>query len=140
MSTPTIEFDGVTYTVTLFRDGKKEYVVFGEHTLSVCSCHENELASWERSQIKTAPNADGFLYYIHARPRDVGRECFVGLENKEEALAIRRVLLFLEENEDAAHGYYRDEECSFCGKRVDDCGEDHGDEMRDWQREALDSD
>jgi hypothetical protein len=146
MSAPIVEFDGATYTITLFRaddkgEMKKEYLVFSEHWLSVCAAHENELESSERSQIKGEPDPSGLLNYIHAQPRDLGDASRVGLQNKEEALAIERVLLFLEENEDAVEGVEEDKEpCSFCGEHVDACGEDHGDEMRDWQRAVLEKD
>jgi hypothetical protein len=29
-----------------------------------------------------------------------------------------------------------DHTCSFCGSKIRDCGQDHGDEMRDIQRES----
>ncbi|NDG73387.1 MAG: hypothetical protein EBY32_19195 [Proteobacteria bacterium] len=133
MSAPTIEFDGMTYTISLVRDGKKDYFVFGDHSLSVCAAREDELASWQRSQIKAEPDAEGLLYYIHALPHDAGSPCFVGLENKEEALAVNRVLIFLEENEDATHGV-EDDDCSFCGGEKDsedECYVDHTQEMRE---------
>ena len=142
MSAPIIEFDGTTYTITLFRadnEGaiKKEYLVFGEHSLSVCAAHECELNSWERSQIKATPDTEGTLYYIHAQPLDVGAATFVGLKDKDEAFAVKKVLLFFEENEDAVHGL-EEEPCSFCGN--EGCEGDHGDDMRDWQRAALERD
>lgn len=101
MRAPTIEFDGTTYTVTLFRDDKKEYFVFGDHILSICASRDDQLEPSQRGHIKAEPDDEGLLYYIHAQPRDLGPAERVGLENKEEALAIERVLLFLEENEDA---------------------------------------
>jgi hypothetical protein len=94
----SIEFDGITHIVNLLRDGKDEKIVFGQHILSICCARENELPSWERSQIKTAPSADGLLYYIHARPQDVGPAHFVGLD-KDEAIAIKRELLSLYDDE-----------------------------------------
>jgi len=134
MPAPTIEFDGVTYTVTLFRaDDKKEYFVFGDHTISICAARENQLEPSERMQINTEPDAEGLLYYIHAQPRNLGVAERIGLENKEEALAVNRVLLFLEENENAAEDYYEDD-CSFCGGEKDsenECYVDHEDEVRE---------
>jgi len=127
MSAPTVEFDGTTYTVTLFRADDKEYFVFGQHTLSVCSAREDQLEPSEREQIKTTPDAEGLLYYIHAQPRDLGPAERVGLENKEEALAINRVLLFLEENEDAV-------------PEDDDTTSEIEEDLRDWQRETVERD
>lgn len=136
MPSPTIEFDGATYTVTLFRGDDREYFVFGDHTLSICAAREDQLEPSERVQIKTEPDAEGLLYYIHAQPRDLGPAERVALENKEEALAINRVLLFLEENEDANQGYEDDGECSFCGGEKDsedECYVDHEDEKREQE-------
>ena len=36
--------------------------------------------------------------------------------------------------------YDKQEKCSFCGEHRDFCGEDHGDDMRDWQKAALERD
>ena len=131
MPAPTIEFDGTTYTVTLFRADEKEYFVFGQHTLSVCSAREDQLESSEREMIKSTADAEGILYYIHAQPRDLGPAERVGLENKEEALAINRVLLFLEENEDAVHDVEDEDENSSPEAEED---------IRDWQRDAVERD
>jgi len=68
MSSPSVSFDGIGYTVTLFRPDatgaiKEEKHILGDHKLSVCACHENELNSWERLQIKGAADAEGNLYF-----------------------------------------------------------------------------
>ena len=131
MPAPTIEFDGTTYTVTLFRADEKEYFVFGQHTLSVCSAREDQLESSEREMIKSTADAEGILYYIHAQPRDLGPAERVGLENKGEALAINRVLLVLEEHEDAVHDVEDEDENS-----TPEAEED----IRDWQRDAVERD
>jgi hypothetical protein len=38
--------------------------------------------------------------------------------------------------------YYDEEDhkCTFCGAMASECGEDHGDDMRDWARAAMDRD
>ena len=36
--------------------------------------------------------------------------------------------------------HYDKQECSFCGAQRDECGEDHGDDMREWQKAALERD
>lgn len=143
--TPTVQYEELTYTVTLFRPDKmgvmkKEEIIFGEHRLSVCACRENELNSSERSQIKSAPDAEGLIYYLHARPYDVGAAYLIGLKDKEEALAMRKALREAEdedEDEDASEDE-GDKPCSFCGNKG--CEGDHGDDMRDWQREVLQRD
>ena len=141
MSQPIVSFDGLTYTVSLFRPDttgsmKEEKLTFGEHLLEVCAAPESELASWERSQIKGPVSDDGQLYYLCAQPQDGCRSSFVWLKDKEESLALRKAI------KDAEDKQWRDEmaedeekPCSFCGEIIRYCGEDHGDEMRDIQRE-----
>jgi hypothetical protein len=118
MPTPNIEFDGATYTVTLFRGDHKEYFVFGDHILSVCSAREDQCEPSERSQINAEPDAEGLLYYIHAQPRDLSPAERVALKDKEEAHAINLVLLFLEENEEAVNGADGDDHSSSCDDEV----------------------
>ena len=135
MSIPTVTYDDLCYIVTLFRDGKEEKWTFGEHKVDVCACAESELNSFERKNIKGDAAADGIIYYIHARPYDVGAAVFVWLKDKEEAMALKNALR-------EADGYdYEEEEdavCTFCGKRPSTgCSEDHGDDMRDAQKAAL---
>ena len=138
MSSPIVSFDGLEYTVSLFRSGKQEKLTFGEHNLSVCASPESELASWERSRIKGPVSDDGQLYYLCAQPQDVDAPSFVWLKDKEEAEALRKAI------KDAEDQQWRDEmaedeekPCTFCGEILRYCGGDHGDEMRDIQREAL---
>jgi hypothetical protein len=143
MSQPIVSFDGNTYTVSLFRPDsagvmKQEKLTFGEHLLEVCVAPESELASWERSQIKGPASDDDHLYYLCAQPQDVGRPSFVWLKDEEEAEALHKAI------KDAEDQQWRDEmieeyerPCTFCGQMVSECGEDHGDEMRDIVREAL---
>jgi hypothetical protein len=140
MSFPSVKvaFDGLSYTVTLIREGKEDVHTFGEHILEVCAATESELASWERSRIKGDPAEDGQLYYLCAQPQDVGNPSFVWLKDNEEALVLRNAI------KDAEDQQWRDEmvkeyekPCSFCGEILRDCGDDHGDEMRQIQREAL---
>jgi hypothetical protein len=146
MSSPTIEFDGATYTVSLFRSDeagslKKVYLTFGEHTLTVCACREDEISPSERLLIKGPVADDGFLYYLHAKPYDSAmRSSIVWLKNKEEAVAIERVLLFLEENEGAEPAYEEDDQCSFCGGEkdsADECYIDHDEELREEFRKEF---
>ena len=133
MSSPIVSFDGHTYTVSLFRSGNEENHTFGEHHLSVCCAHESTLPSWERSQIKGPVADDGELYYLCARPEDVGSPSFIWLQNKEEATALRKAIKDAEYEYE--YEYYRqDSKCSFCGHMISECGEDHGDEMRDIMR------
>ena len=139
MSSPIVSFDGLEYTVSLFRSGKEEKLTFGEHQLEVCRAHKDEfLGRTLTPQIKGDAAADGFIYYLYAQPQDVGRPSFVWLKDNEEADALRKAI------KDAEDQQWRDEyaedegkPCSFCGEILRYCGGDHGDEMRDIQREAL---
>ena len=143
MSQPIVSFDGLTYTVSLFRPDttgsmKEEKLTFGEHLLEVCVAPESELASWERSQIKGPVSDDGQLYYLCAQPQDGGNPSLYWLKDKEEAEALRKAIGHAE-NEQWRDEMAEDEEkpCTFCGEILRYCGGDHGDEMRDIVREAL---
>lgn len=139
MSSPIVSFDGLTYTVSLFRPDatgamKEEKYIFGEHSLEVCAARESDFPSWERSQLK-GPAEDGLIYYLFVQPQDVGRPTFIWLNGKEEAGALRKTI---NEAEDCYEDYWRqDDTCSFCGHMVSVCGGDHTDEMREIQRAAL---
>jgi hypothetical protein len=145
MSSPIVSFDGIGYEIMLFRPDatgtmKEEKHTFGEHSLSVCRAHKEDFQGRTLSpQIKGPPAADGFFYYLYAQPEDVGRPVFTWLQNKEEADALGKAIedaeqLHWHETDD----YYREDyKCTFCGAMASECGEDHGDEMRDIQREAL---
>ena len=143
MPQPIVSFDGLEYTISLFRSDaagvmKQEKLTFGEHLLEVCAAPESELASWERSQIKGPVSDDGQLYYLYAQPQDVGRPSFVWLKDKEEAASLHKAINDAEDQEWRDRMVEEDKKpCSFCGEIRSYCGEDHGDEMRDIQREAL---
>jgi hypothetical protein len=145
MSSPIVSFDGIGYEITLFRSDatgamKQEKHTFGEHNLSVCAAQKDEFQGRTLApQIKGPPADDGFIYYLYAQPEDVGRPVFTWLQNKEESLALRKAIedaekLHYHENDDHDD---EDRECTFCGAMDSECGGDHGDEMRDIQREAL---
>jgi hypothetical protein len=141
MSSPIVSFDGIGYEITLFRPDptgamKEEKHTFGEHSLSVCAARKDEFQGRTLApQIKGPPADDGFFYYLYAQPQDVGRPTFIWLQNKEESLTLRKAI------EEAEQFYYNDERedyvCTFCGAMDSECGGDHGDEMRDIQREAM---
>ena len=143
MSQPIVSFDGNNHMISLFRPDstgavKEEKMTFGEHLLEVSGAPPNEIYRWDRAKINGPPAADGLLYYLYAQPQDGGRSSFVWLKDKEEADALRKAI------KDAEDKQWRDEcaedegkPCSFCGEILRYCGGDHGDEMRDIQREAL---
>jgi hypothetical protein len=103
--TPKIFYADGTYTLTLFRPNetgeiKRSYYTFEEHALTIFSVKEDEICPKDRSQIKGPVAEDGFLYYLYAAPYSYTRDIYVWLKDKEEARAIERELLFIEENED----------------------------------------
>jgi len=131
MSSHFVSFDGLTYTVSLFRPDAtsviKEYI-FGKHNLSVCRAHKEDFQGRTLSpQIKGPPADDGFFYYLYAQPEAVGSPVFVWLKDKEEADALRNAI---EDAEKLYYDYSQDRKCTFCGSMESECGGDHGDEMR----------
>lgn len=118
----------ISYTITLFRNPLVT-LVFAQHNLTVRSCREDELTTWERDQIKGPVAADGLLYFIHAQSSLPTMASFVWLESKEESLAVSKAIYATEMR------WYQEQPCTFCGQP--DCNEDHGDDMRDAQRAAL---
>jgi hypothetical protein len=142
---PTVSFDGNNYTVTLFRPDatgaiKEEKMTFGEHSLEVCGCDPKELHMWDRAKINGPPAEDGLIYYLCARHFDVARPFFFWLKDKEESLALRKAIKDAEDLHYNADDWRKDSKCSFCGSMVSECGDDHGDEMRQIQRDARDAD
>jgi hypothetical protein len=141
MSQPIVLFDGDAYTVSLFRPDatgvmKEEKMTFGEHSLEVCAAPPNELHMWDRAKINGPPAEDGLIYYLCARHFDVARPFFFWLKDKEESLALRKAIKDAEDLHYNAEDYWRkDSKCTFCGAMESECGGDHGDEMRDIQRE-----
>jgi hypothetical protein len=140
---PVVTFDGKTHTIMIFRkDGTWLKDFFEYHTLSVCGAREKELSPLERDMIKGPAAPGGVMYYTRATPlsRPDGAS-FIWLQSEEEAIAVGKAV---QEAEDTQR-YLELKEgdcicCTFCGKARSICGEDHGDEMRDWQREALERD
>jgi hypothetical protein len=96
MSSPTVSYIDLTYTITLFRPDttgvmKEEKHTFGEHSLLVSVANKDEFQR-AAPQIKGPPADDGFFYYLYARPYDVGRPAFIWLQNKEEAIALHKAI------------------------------------------------
>jgi hypothetical protein len=143
MSSPIVSFDGLGYEIALFRPDatgaiKEQKHSFGEHHVSVCAAHKDDFQGRTLApQIKGPPAADGFFYYLYAQ-RCVGCPSFLWLQNKEEADALRKAIEDAEQLYYHEDDYYREDyKCTFCGAMASECGEDHGDEMRQIQREAL---
>jgi hypothetical protein len=139
MSAPSVELSNLVYTFTLQRGTKAKEYSFGEHSVEICAGRLEEFASWELLNMRDIPqgradavDADGKLYYIFAMPEDVGRGTLVWI-TKAEALILKPALIAAEED-------FFNPQCTFCGQMESACGGDHGDEMREIQREALQRD
>ena len=140
MSSPIVTFDGLTYTVSLFRPDivgvtREEKYTFGEHSLTVGARPPKDLHMWDRAKINGPPAEDGLIYYLCAQPGDGDRPSFLWLKGKEEADALRKAIRDAEEVNDEEEYWRQDSKCTFCGDMESECGGDHGDEMRDIQRE-----
>jgi hypothetical protein len=88
----TLSYADCTYTVSLFRKGMVVNEIFGEHKLSICAAHPNELTSLHLAMINGPPATDGMLYYIHAQHLDIDLSTLVWLESKDEATGLQRML------------------------------------------------
>jgi len=144
MSVPKVSFNGIGYEITLFRSDatgamKEEKITFGDHRLSVCKSLKDCAQGRTRAPlIKGPPADDGFFYYLYAQPEAHARPTYIWLQNEEEFLALSKAI---KDAEDANDAYWRkDTKCTFCGSMYSECGGDHGDEMREIQREALRND
>lgn len=134
---PIVTFKDKIYTITVFRDCTEIKQTFEDHELELCIRREEEVE--ERKMIK-GPASGGFLYYIKGRPLDtveLGVTIFMWLKNLDEFNAVSDAL---ERADGGCYYHMKDEICSFCGAMESHCGGDHGDDMRDWQREVLERD
>ena len=96
---PIVTFDGVSYTLTLFRNQTSKKITFGDnYVLSVLVALDADIDPWIRSKIGGAPE-DGLLYYMKAEYhhngvhlRHVGVDFYEWLNGKEEALAVLKAI------------------------------------------------
>jgi hypothetical protein len=122
---PTVAFDNDsgTYTFTLWRDDKQ--VVHELKGLAV--------------YLEVIPDDDyeiteNVKYYIYVKTYN--REEVLILLTKDEYDLLEPMIEDIEDKiQDKFYG--QDSDCSFCGSIDAKCGRDHGDEMRQMQREAL---
>jgi len=117
---PSLTYENDTYTFTLWRDEKVIHT-FKDSFVTVCMGNEKSIPA---SQLKSmnGPSYDGWTYYISAQPRE-GDEVVVWLTKEEFEI--------LQPIEYSLHV------CGFCGAKSVECGEDHGDEMREIGRESM---
>jgi hypothetical protein len=89
---PIAIFDGRAQTVGVFhKSGGWFKAIFDNHSLSICSCNENEIPSELRSRYRP-PQASAPLYFLHARGLGGYPDEFEWLEDEEEALAVLAVI------------------------------------------------
>jgi len=121
-------------TVTLLRDGKEKHIEFGEYTFNLDMTDNQEKI--KSLKIDGPPDAEGMTHFIKASPGDWGQVPWGVWISKEEHAKLNSEFGRLYEDEEDDY-YNQDHKCTFCGSMASECGEDHGDEMRDRQREAL---
>jgi hypothetical protein len=156
--TPIVAFNGAKYTITLFRNGVPITEIF-DHPFITVKAHPEKNCTSELLALGPLA-ADGLLYYFHAScPRDLLAPAYVWLKDNDEALAVEKgvheaavnhyeyAFSLLDEQsaalcaEQVAETCGDDVVCTFCWKTPrNGCSEDHGDDMRDWQREVLERD
>ena len=95
MAAPIVAYDGIGYEVCLFRvvAGLGSYVkhAFGDHELSVCVAFKEDLFEFQIAQLNCT-NEEGRIYYLCARPHDVGGQFLVRLRDEAEALELRKAI------------------------------------------------
>jgi hypothetical protein len=122
---PTVTFDDPsgTYTFRLWRNDKEVI-----HKLRGLAVYLEVIAD---DDYETTGNVK---YYIYVKTYN--REEVLILLTKDEYDLLEPMIEDIEDKiQDKFYG--QDSKCTFCGSMESDCGGDHGDEMRDMQREAL---
>jgi hypothetical protein len=130
---PTLEFNEYSeiYTLTLSRKGKEVTHKFNALALS---------------QADSDVPDDEFTYYIYAKYDEQDIMLWIKKEEadliKKRMNEIREDLANYRQSKREMREYLAElheeskEACTFCGEEVGICGEDHGDEMREIQREC----
>jgi hypothetical protein len=123
-------------TITLLRDGKEKHIEIGEYNIQLAKTDKEETI--KSLKLDGLPDSQGMTHFIKAVPGDWGQMPWgVWISKGEsEKLSVELARIYKDEEED--DDYWRqDHKCTFCGSMASECGEDHGDEMRDIMREAL---
>jgi hypothetical protein len=121
-------------TVTLLRDGKEKHIEFGEYNFKLDMTDNQEKI--KSLKVDGPPDAEGMTYFIEASPGDWGQMPWGVWISKEEHAKLNSEFGRLYEDEEDDY-YNQDSKCTFCGAMESECGGDHGDEMREIQRQAL---
>jgi len=123
-------------TVTLLRDGKEKHIEFGEYNLRLSKTNKEEAI--KTFKLDGPPDDEGMTHFIEACPGDWGQMPWGAWITKEESAKLTKQLAEIYKDEEDDDYYFReDSRCTFCGYVESQCGGDHGDEMRDIQREAM---
>jgi len=116
--TVTFDYDSGVYTFTLWRDDKEVI-----HKLKGLNVY-----------LEVEDTSDGDLYYIYVKTYD-NQDILISLTKNE--YDVLDPIIFEIEDKIRDKFYCQDSKCTFCGSMESECGGDHGDEMREIQREAL---
>jgi len=110
---PIVTFDGVSYTLTLFRNNTAKKITFGDnYVLSVNVVLEVDVDPSIRSNISGA-SEDGLLYYLKANLPKNGVDFYEWLNGKEEALAVLKAI-----HQAQTQGKVHD--CNWCATKFED--------------------
>lgn len=127
---PKVSGDIGDITITLLRDGKQKHAHFGEYTVDVILTNDEAVRT--HFKLDGPPDVDGNTYFVRASPGDYGQVAFGIWLSKDEAIKLKKNIRELEDD------YWHQEiKCTFCGEMESVCGGDHGDEMREIQREYF---
>jgi bifunctional ADP-heptose synthase (sugar kinase/adenylyltransferase) len=85
-------------TITLLRDGKEKFIQFGEHIVDIV--RTNEKGVLEDFKLDGPPDADGYTYFIRARPTEYGQVEWGIWISKEEGTKLKKEIKELYRDDD----------------------------------------
>jgi hypothetical protein len=133
---PKVHGDINDLTITLLRDGKEKYVEISEYSIQLAMTDKEEKI--KSLKLDGPPDAEGMTHYIRASPGDWGQTPWGVWITKEESASLSKQLAEIYKDEEELEDYWRqDSKCTFCGAMESECGGDHGDEMRQIQKDAC---
>lgn len=126
-------------TITLLRDGKEKHVQIGEYNVQLTKTNKKETI--KSFKLDGPADAEGMTHFIQAVPGDWGQMPWGVWISKDESekLHVELARIYKDEQDDDDYSH-EDYKCTFCGQMASECGEDHGDEMRDIMREHRERD
>ena len=126
-------------TITLLRDGKEKHIQIGEYNVQLTKTNKKDTI--KSFKLDGPSDAEGMTHFIQANPGGWGQMPWGVWISKEESEKLHVELARIYKDEQDDDDYSRDDyKCTFCGQMASECGEDHGDEMRDIMREHRERD